>query len=138
MKEWADRYARSIPGSRGDMPAKVKLLLLACELWRYHYGLSLPELQDLLDCSQRQVRRDIHMLEDCGLRIIAERAPPGHADAGRPLWRIDRSDPVGGMLSRAILSMRLGRRAIRPLPELTEQLPLFEWAAGETQERACA
>jgi predicted DNA-binding transcriptional regulator YafY len=79
----------------------------------YHYGLAADELADRLDCSVRQVKRDLNVLTEVGFPVDFD-----EREFGKRFWTLEPSavDPSNVLLSvTEMISLFLSRQLLAPL-----------------------
>lgn len=97
--------------SRGEPLIRQWNLLKAMQA--VHYGLSVDELAQRVECSKRQVLRDLKILQELGFPISFE-----ERDFGKRFWRLSaqfiQSDKLVFSLTE-LLSIYLGQKLLSPL-----------------------
>ena len=97
--------------SRGEPLIRQWNLLKAMQA--YHYGLSADELAARLECSKRQVQRDLKVLQDVGFPVSYE-----ERDFGKRFWKLSshfiESDKLIFSVTE-MLSIYLGQKLLAPL-----------------------
>lgn len=97
--------------SRGEPLIRQWNLLKAMQA--YHYGLCADELAKRLECSKRQVQRDLRVLQDVGFPVSYE-----EREYGKRFWKLGdhfiESDKLIFSVTE-LLSIYLGQKLLAPL-----------------------
>ncbi|RKY04580.1 MAG: hypothetical protein DRP56_09870, partial [Planctomycetota bacterium] len=121
--------------SRGEPLIRQWNLLKAMQA--YHYGLCADDLAKRLECSKRQVQRDLKVLQDVGFPVSYEAR-----DFGKRFWKLSHHFIESDKLIFSVtemLSIYLGQKLLAPLAgtEFGEGLnSLFEKIKATLSSRA--
>lgn len=95
-----------------DRTTLIRLFRLIQLLGSSRRGLTLRELADELEVSQRSIRRDLAALDEAGFRTT-----PVREEHGRKRWRLDGDSQffLSGLTVDEAAALYLGRRLLEPL-----------------------
>ncbi len=79
----------------------------------YHFGISGDELADRMECSKRQLQRDLNMLQQVGFPISYEQR-----EFGKKYWRLTQNFLQANQMCLSVtelLSLYIGKQLLSPL-----------------------